>query len=85
MKLYLVASFFILISDLAESKENIKKLINPRPAGAIFDHFEIQDYCLKKDLCEKEGLSACQSTRAKFLRCSEQYKENWIVTCICLK
>lgn len=68
----------------AETKKPGGQVTSLMKKGHIFDHYEIQDECKPRDLCEKESPLVCQSQKAKFLRCSEQYKENWIITCICL-
>lgn len=49
-----------------------------------FDHPEILDSCLPKKMCEEIAKDFCLKPKAKFLRCSEQYKDSWIVTCQCL-
>lgn len=84
MKIIFFLSILAFNPLYAETKTSSTKTATLMKKGHVFDHYEIQDDCRPKDLCEKEGPSICQSQKAKYLRCSEQYKENWIITCICL-
>lgn len=77
MKLLLL----IFLSANLYAVENVKEKSGHK--GYIFDHPQIQDLCQKKSLCEKEAVTECLSKKAKFIRCSEQYKANWIITCQC--
>lgn len=82
---YLFLVLIISSSALATDKKLLPpKTTKLKAKSEIFDHPEIQDSCEVLTLCEKAAVNYCSSAKAKFLRCSEQYKDNWILTCVCL-
>lgn len=68
-------------SKLGSKSESKKKLLK---AGELFNLSKIENHCkFKLDLCNKGALVQCESGTGDVYSCNEQYKDNWIITCVC--
>lgn len=66
------------------AKEPVKKSkISLHKKGHKFEHPEILEECMPKKMCADVASNFCLSKKAHYLKCSEQYKDNWIITCEC--
>ncbi len=81
-----ITGFFLCLSLAAADTPNkeTKKKKRVLESGRYFHHSKPMDKCQTSKECMEEAKSVCQSKKAKFLDCNEQYKGTWITTCECL-